>query len=88
MTKKTPVLDIDIQGEKRGEWFTDRRRGYINPKECEGMRDFLQIIRHEYIHQILSDEFGTTAEQDHWVINIIDWEDIYLDGEVKDGESI
>jgi len=76
--KKTPVLDIDIQGEKRGEWFTDVRRGYINPKECEGLEDFIRIIRHEYIHMILSDEFATTADQDHWVINIIDWVEIYV----------
>ena len=79
-----PVIDIDIQGEKRGEWCTNMRKGYVNPKLCEGIFDFIQTIRHEYVHQILSDEFATTAEQDHWIINIIDWAEIYLVDEAEE----
>ena len=74
------LIDIDIRGDDSGEYYPEFRKGYANPAKCTGIEDFINTIQHEYIHKVLGEEFGTTAEQDHYAINIIDWADINLDG--------
>jgi len=77
------VIDIDVRGEDSGEYYPSTRRGYANPAKCTNLDDFINTIQHENVHLILDQEFGTTAEQDHWALNIIEWSEEYLNGEKK-----
>lgn len=74
----TPIIDFYLGLEDSGEWRTDVRRGYVNPAKCTGFNDLINTIQHEQIHQILSDELGTTTDQDHFAIDIIDYCDFYF----------
>lgn len=69
------MIDFNFAIKNRGE----SRFGQclINPAMHESMNDIFETITEEIIHDILTNEFGTTEEQDHFFLKklgfIDDW---------------
>jgi len=76
--KAKRIIDFNFAIPDAGEWDVELRRGFVNPQMCKDVRDIVDTLVHEQLHQILTDEFATTTDQDHWAIDKIHFQDIYL----------
>ena len=69
------MIDFNFAIKNRGECRLNQV--LITPKLHDDINDLFFTIEEEIIHQILTENFGTTEDQDHFIIRklgfIDDW---------------
>lgn len=72
------MSDFSFAIEDSGEFHTDTHRELTNPKKCHSIDDIINTLNHETYHRIFHFDLGTTEEQDHFIIDRIDFASEWL----------